>query len=83
LFRLGFCHQQSWHCKHIEFTLAKLEAKRGGKTAQKTASPHSEIYFRHKGHGKFVFGLNRMPAKFVKKAKELFDKTNNAGLPHA
>ena len=36
-------------CKHIEFTLAHLERKRGGKSALEQGSPleHSEVYLRY------------------------------------
>src|SRR6185295_17970945 len=73
-------------CKHIEFTLAKLEAKRGGKAALKNGfqQPYSEIYLRYRGARQICFrpGIE-CPPKLAREANKLFDTTNDGSLPHA
>jgi superfamily II DNA or RNA helicase len=71
-------------CKHIEFTLAKLEAKRGGKAAlaQGIQPEYSEIWLDYAGlrHVRFRAGKSCPPA-LLTRAKELFDATADWALP--
>jgi hypothetical protein len=63
-------------CKHIEFTLAKLQAKRGGKAALKNgfAPTYSEIWLDYAGQRRCGFRAARIaPASLLKQAKTLFD----------
>jgi superfamily II DNA or RNA helicase len=63
-------------CKHIEFTLAKLLTKRGGKAllAGNLARPYSEIYLSYRGERclRFRAGTECPPA-LAKKGAVLFD----------
>jgi superfamily II DNA or RNA helicase len=63
-------------CKHIEFTLAKLQTKRGGKTALARGfqPAYSEIWLDYcvERHVRFRAGSD-CPASLVKRAKSLFD----------
>ena len=71
-------------CKHIEFTLARLEKKRGAKAtfARGYQPPFSELYLRNEGGRAIHFraGMDCPPA--VRKAAELlFDEANGWRLP--
>ncbi|UUZ77880.1 hypothetical protein LP414_13380 [Polaromonas sp. P1(28)-13] len=63
-------------CKHIEFTLAKLQAKRGGKAAlaRGLQPAYSEIWLDYAGarHVRFRDGADCPPA-LLTQAKSLFD----------
>jgi superfamily II DNA or RNA helicase len=63
-------------CKHIEFTLAKLQAKRGGKAAlQRGFQPdYSEIWLDYAGARRVRFSAGAAcPAPLLDQAKSLFD----------
>ncbi len=64
-------------CKHIEFTLARLEKRRGGRTALKQGyqPPFSEIYLRYGSRRSLHFraGAN-CPAPLRSAASRLFDE---------
>src|SRR5487761_1299477 len=73
-------------CKHIEFTLARLEKKRGAKLAFSRGyqPPFSELYLRNDGGRKIHFraGIDCPPA--VRKAAALlFGEANGWILPEA
>ena len=73
-------------CKHIEFTLARIEAKRGGKTALKSGfhPSYSEIYL-HYGEARslrFCAGAE-CPSALVKRAEKLFDQKAGGVLREA
>ncbi len=71
-------------CKHIEFTLAKLAARRGGKAAlQRGFQPaYSEIWLDYAGmrHVRFRAGSSCPPAVLAM-AKALFDADAGQALP--
>lgn len=70
-------------CKHIEFVLARLEAKRGGKTALKIGfrPPYSEIYLRYTGARSLRFRAGTdCPPELAKRAAKLFDESTDSGL---
>lgn len=71
-------------CKHIEFTLGKLEARRGGKTAlaQGFQPAYSEIYLDYAGvrRVRFRAGTDCPPA-VLKLAKQCFDPQAGWALP--
>jgi superfamily II DNA or RNA helicase len=63
-------------CKHIEFTLAKLQARRGGKAALARGfqPAFSEIWLDYAGHRRVRFSAGTdCPAPLLKQAKSLFD----------
>ena len=63
-------------CKHIEFTLAKLQAKRGGKAAFKRGfqPAYSEIWLDYAGQRRVRFSLGAdCPGTLLEQAKWLFD----------
>lgn len=63
-------------CKHIEFTLAKLQAKRGGKAAFKRGfmPTNSEIWLDYTGERRVRFRAgSACPATLLAQAKSLFD----------
>jgi superfamily II DNA or RNA helicase len=70
-------------CKHIEFTLAKLLTKRGGKVALKNgfAPTYSEIWLDYAGQRclRFRAGTD-CPSSLLPKAKALFDANANWAL---
>ena len=73
-------------CKHIEFTLARLEKKRSGKRAlQNGFSPsYSEIYLRHGGERSVHFRRGtECPVEIERSAGRLFDAKNEWRLPAA
>ncbi len=71
-------------CKHIEFTLSRLEAKRGGKTALKRGftPPYSEIYLNYAGTRSVRFRTGAdCPATLGRRAAALFDRAAGGTLP--
>ena len=63
-------------CKHIEFTLAKLQAKRGAKAAfaQEFQPSYSEIWLDYAGERRVRFSAGSdCPATVLRRAKTLFD----------
>ena len=71
-------------CKHIEFTLAKLESRRGGKAAlaRGTEPAYSEIWLDYAGlrQVRFRAGTSCPPA-LLAQAKQLFDAAAGWALP--
>jgi superfamily II DNA or RNA helicase len=71
-------------CKHIEFTLAKLSAKRGGKAAlvQGCNLAYSEIWLDYAGarHVRLRVG-SACPAQWLAQAQAVFDAQLNWVLP--
>lgn len=71
-------------CKHIEFTLAALEKKRGAKTAfaRGYRPSFSELYLRNDGGRAIHFRAGTgCPPAVVELAARLFDKTRDGMLP--
>jgi len=71
-------------CKHIEFTLAKLEKKRGAKTvfASGYQPVFSELYLRNDGRRSVHFRAGTdCPSAMLKSAARLFDRECNWMLP--
>ncbi|HSI50798.1 MAG TPA: DEAD/DEAH box helicase [Ideonella sp.] len=71
-------------CKHIEFTLAKLEARRGGKAAlARGFQPgFSEIWLDYAGQRQVRFRAGKLcPPALLARARELFDATAGWALP--
>ncbi len=70
-------------CKHIEFTLARLEKKRGARTAFKRGyhPPFSELYLRNEGRRciHFLVGSD-CPASVRAAAERLFDPADQFSL---
>ena len=63
-------------CKHIEYTLTKLQRKLGGKKALTDGfqPPYSEIYLRYGAKREVIFRPGtECPKPFVKLAQEYFD----------
>ena len=63
-------------CKHLEFTLAQLETKRGAKTAfaRGYRPPFSELYLRSQGRRSVHFRVGSdCPPVVVKASAKLFD----------
>lgn len=63
-------------CKHIEFTLARLLARRGGKAllARGFAPPYSEIYLAYGGRRRLRFRAGtECPPALAKKGAQMFD----------
>jgi len=73
-------------CKHIEFTLAKLAARRGGKAAlaRGFTPPYSEVFLHHAGQRSLRFrpGADCPPA-LLARAHKLFDEASGWVLPWA
>lgn len=72
-------------CKHIEFTLARLLARRGGKAALQRGfqPPYSEVYLHYAGERQLRFRAgSQCPAVLAKKADQLFAQQDEviAGL---
>ena len=66
-------------CKHVEFTLARLETKRGGKSALKAGFKpvYSEIYLHYAGERCVRLRAgSECPAALRRIAEELFDQEN-------
>jgi superfamily II DNA or RNA helicase len=71
-------------CKHIEFTLAKLEKKRGAKTAfaRGYRPAFSELYLRNDGQRRIHFRAGTdCPPALSEAAAELFDTDRDGVLP--
>ena len=71
-------------CKHIEFTLARLEKKRGAKTAfaRGYQPAFSELYLRNDGKRSVHFRAGTdCPPALRKAAANLFDSERNGMLP--
>jgi superfamily II DNA or RNA helicase len=73
-------------CKHVEFTLARLQARRGGKAALARGHEpaHSEIRLDYRGarHVRLQLGT-ACPPGLRKKARQVFDPTADWALPWA
>ncbi|MDP1648847.1 MAG: DEAD/DEAH box helicase [Rubrivivax sp.] len=71
-------------CKHIEFTLAKLEARRGGKAALARGfqPEYSEVWLDYAGvrHVRFRAGQG-CPPTLLARASQVFDATAGWALP--
>ncbi|MEO8007140.1 MAG: DEAD/DEAH box helicase [Betaproteobacteria bacterium] len=66
-------------CKHVEFTLARLESKRGGKSALKAGFKpvYSEIYLHYAGVRAVRLRVgSECPEKLRRIAAKLFDQKN-------
>ena len=71
-------------CKHIEFTLARLQAKRGGKAALRRGfePAYSEIWLDYAGARQVRFRAGTgCPAPLLEQAKSLFDANAGWALP--
>ena len=71
-------------CKHIEFALAKLEKRRGGKKALARGyqPPFSELYLRYGAMRSVHFRPGAdCPAELLARARRLFDETAGWALP--
>jgi superfamily II DNA or RNA helicase len=71
-------------CKHIEFTLARLEARRGGKAALTRGfrPPYSEIHLDYAGARSVRFRAGTdCPPQLIRQASRLFDKPAGWALP--
>jgi superfamily II DNA or RNA helicase len=68
-------------CKHIEFTLARLLARRGGKAALQRGfqPPYSEVYLHYAGERQLRFRAgSQCPAALAKRAGEMFARPLDA-----
>jgi hypothetical protein len=73
-------------CKHIEFTLARLAVRRGGKAAlaRGFAPAYSEVYLHHAGQRTVRFRpAADCPPKLLHEARRLFDAEAGWMLPPA
>jgi len=73
-------------CKHVEFTLARLARRRGGKAAlQRGYTPvFSEVYLHQAGQRTVRFRAgSECPAPLFKRARQLFDAAAGGVLPRA
>jgi hypothetical protein len=71
-------------CKHIEFTLSKLQARRGGKSAlaRGAAPTHSEIRLDYQGARRLrLHPGNDCPPKLLRQARQSFDPAAGWTLP--
>jgi superfamily II DNA or RNA helicase len=71
-------------CKHIEFTLARLARKRGGKAALASgfAPEYSEIWLDYAGARRVRFRAGRAcPPALLQQARQLFDADAGWALP--
>ena len=71
-------------CKHIEFTLARLQKKRGAKTAfaRGFRPAFSELYLRNDGKRRVHFAAGTdCPRAVIAAAADLFDAERNGMLP--
>jgi len=71
-------------CKHIEFTLGKLERRRGGRAALARGyqPPFSEIYLRYGAQRSVHFRAgNECPAQLRSAAGRLFNENAGGALP--
>ena len=81
---LDFSTNDLGTCKHIEFTLAKLEGRRGGKAALARGfePAYSEIWLDYAGARQVRFRAGTLcPPALLKQAKSLFDATAKWALP--
>jgi len=83
---LDFATNDLGTCKHIEFTLARLATRRGGKAAlaRGFAPPYSEVFLHQAGERclRFRAGAECPPA-LLAHAGKLFDATTGWVLPRA
>ena len=83
---LDFATNELGTCKHIEFTLARLRARRGGKAAlaEGFAPPYSEVYLHQAGLRTVRFrpGVG-CRAGLLGRARQLFDEAAGWVLPQA
>jgi superfamily II DNA or RNA helicase len=73
-------------CKHIEFTLGRLQARRGGKSALKRGyhPPYSEVFLDYSGQRRIRLRLGRdCPDDLVRQARALFDADRGMTLTPA
>ena len=73
-------------CKHIEFTLARVAAKRGGRAALQRGfhPPYSEVHLNYAGARSVRFRAGaECPQTLSRQAAHLFDKAAGWTLPHA
>ncbi len=73
-------------CKHIEFTLARISSKRGGKAAlaRGFTPPFSEVYLHYGAQRSLRFRAGaECPADVLHQARELFDAPAGWVLPWA
>ncbi len=71
-------------CKHIEFTLARLQARRGGKAALARGfePDYSEIWLDYAGARRVRFRAGaHCPRALLTRARQLFDATAGWALP--
>src|SRR5665213_1595091 len=71
-------------CKHIEFTLSRLEKKRGAKAAfaRGYRPAFSELYLRNEGRRRVHFRAGTdCPPALIEAAAELFDAEHDGMLP--
>jgi len=71
-------------CKHIEFTLARLAARRGGKAALKRGfhPAYSEVYLNYAGQRSVRFRAGaECPPELLARAAKLFDTASGGVLP--
>ncbi len=71
-------------CKHVEFTLARLQTRRGGKAAlaRGVAAAHSEIRLDYLGARQLrLHPGTACPPKFLKQARQSFDPAAGWTLP--
>jgi len=71
-------------CKHIEFTLSRLEKKRGARTAfaRGYQPSFSELYLRNDGKRRVHFRAGTdCPPRLIEAAAGLFDAEHNGMLP--
>ncbi len=83
---LDFATNDLGTCKHIEFTLARLSARRGGKAAlaRGFAPPYSEVYLHHAGQRTVRFRPGAdCPRALLEQARQLFDAPAGWVLPWA
>src|SRR5271170_2923939 len=81
---LDYATSELGTCKHIEFTLARLEKKRGAKTAfaRGYQPPFSELYLRNDGKRSVHFRAGTdCPPALREAAAGLFDVEHNGILP--
>jgi len=71
-------------CKHVEFTLGRLERKRGGKKALKAGftPPYSEVYLRYGSERSVHFRKgSECPPQIERSAARLFEARQDWRLP--
>jgi len=81
---LDFATNDLGTCKHIEFTLAKLSARRGGKAAlaRGFVPPYSEVFLHHVGQRTVRFRPGSdCPRPLLARARKLFDADAEWVLP--